>query len=284
MLESSECLNVEATMYLTHHEQGQQSRWALDGRFLPEQLNLSLLLGMPNSVMLQLLHNLPVEEPAESPLIAPIEAEHEVWAAGVTYQRSRDARESESEVGDIYTKIYEAERPEIFFKASGWRVVAPQSAIRVRRDSSWNVPEPELVLVINRHLEIIGYCAGNDVSSRNIEGENPLYLPQAKVYNGSCALGPGIILSEPNKLNDLPIQLKIKRDGQTMFEGETRTSRMKRSFEELAKYLGQELEFPFGGFLMTGTGIVPPDDFSLQTGDEVQITVGQLILSNSVES
>lgn len=275
---------LEAIMYLTHHESGQQSRWALDGRYLPEQLNLSLLLGLPNTVMLQLLQNLPVEQPANNPLIAPIEAEHEVWAAGVTYQRSRDAREAESEVSDVYSKVYEAERPEIFFKSSGWRVAAPENPIRVRRDSSWNVPEPELVLVINRHLEIVGYCAGNDVSSRKIEGENPLYLPQAKIYNGSCALGPGIVLADPAEFSDLPIQLKISRQGQIVFEGETRTSRMKRRLDELAACLGQELEFPFGGFLMTGTGIVPPDDFNLQTGDIVQIKVDELVLNNPVES
>ena len=159
--------------------------------------------------------------------------------------------------------MYEAERPELFYKAAGWRVVGPGDAIRVRADSRWNVPEPELTLVINRRGEIVGYSAGNDVSSRDIEGENPLYLPQAKVYNGSCALGPGIHLAGPDELTDVPIGLKIARGGQTVFEGETRTSRMKRNFEDLAAYLYRELDFPRGAFLMTGTGIVPQESFSL---------------------
>jgi 2-dehydro-3-deoxy-D-arabinonate dehydratase len=179
--------------------------------------------------------------------------------------------------------VYEAERPELFFKAAGWRVVGPGDAIRVRADSRWNVPEPELTLVINRHGEIVGYCAGNDVSSRDIEGENPLYLPQAKVYNGSCALGPGIALAGPNELRDLGIGLKIARGGQTVFEGETRTSRMKRSFEDLAAYLYRELEFPRGAFLMTGTGIVPHESFSLTSGDRVRVEVGELVLENETQ-
>ena len=227
---------------------------------------------------------LATDESAAGALLPPIEPSQEVWASGVTYLRSRDARKAESATGDIYQKVYEAERPELFFKAAGWRVVGPGDAIRVRADSRWNVPEPELTLVINRHGEIVGYCAGNDVSSRDIEGENPLYLPQAKVYNGSCALGPGIELADSNSLRDLPIGLKIARGGQTVFEGETRTSRMKRSFEDLAVYLYRELEFPRGAFLMTGTGIVPHESFSLAPGDRVRVEVGDLVLENETRA
>jgi 2-dehydro-3-deoxy-D-arabinonate dehydratase len=154
----------------------------------------------------------------------------------------------------------------------------------VRADSRWNVPEPELTLVINRRGAIVGYCAGNDVSSRDIEGENPLYLPQAKVYNGSCALGPGIALADVDTLRDLAIGLKIARGGQPVFEGETRTSRMKRSFEDLAAYLYRELEFPRGAFLMTGSGIVPHETFSLTAGDRVRVEVGGLALENETRS
>ena len=196
-------------------------------------------------------------------MLPPIEAEHEVWAAGVTYLRSREARESESSVKDVYSRVYEAARPELFFKAAGWRVAGHRMPIRIRDDSRWNVPEPELTLVINAHGEIVGFCAGNDVSSRDIEGENPLYLPQAKVYNGSCALGPGIVLAEADDLRDLAIRLEVIRAGRSIFTGDTRTAQMKRPFEELVAYLCQELDFPRGVFLMTGTGIVPPQDFSL---------------------
>jgi 2-dehydro-3-deoxy-D-arabinonate dehydratase len=154
--------------------------------------------------------------------------------------------------------------------------------IRIRADSRWNVPEPELVLVINRHREIVGYCAGNDVSSRDIEGENPLYLPQAKVYDGSCALGHGILLCEPEVIKDLPIRLEIKRANETIFEGETTTATMKRTLSELVEYLTCELDFPHGVFLMTGTCLVPGDDFTLQPDDVVTIQVGGLKIENRV--
>jgi 2-dehydro-3-deoxy-D-arabinonate dehydratase len=192
------------------------------------------------------------------------------------------AREHESATGDIYERVYDAERPEIFPKATGWRVAGPDEGIRVREDSSWNVPEPELVIVVNQDMEIIGYTAGNDVSSRSIEGENPLYLPQAKVFDGSCALGPGIVLTESQAVNDVPINLEISRNGEQVFRGESGTGQMKRTPQELAEYLGREMSFPYGGFLMTGTGIVPEDDFTLQPGDSVTITVGELTLTNSV--
>jgi 2-dehydro-3-deoxy-D-arabinonate dehydratase len=267
-------------MLLTRHQTPSGSRWAADGRFLPQAFTLDLALEFDDTRIADAIRALATEEPAAGALLPPIEPAQEVWASGVTYLRSRDARKAESATGDIYQKVYEAERPELFFKASGWRVVGPGDAIRVRADSRWNVPEPELTLVINRHGQIVGYCAGNDVSSRDIEGENPLYLPQAKVYNGSCALGPGIALSGSDELRDLSIGLRIARDGQTVFEGETRTSRMKRNFEDLAAYLCRELEFPRGAFLMTGTGIVPHETFSLAPGDRVRVEVGDLVLEN----
>jgi len=157
-----------------------------------------------------------------------------------------------------------------------------QMPIRIRQDSHWNVPEPELTLVINSSKEIVGFCVGNDVSSRDIEGANPLYLPQAKIYNGSCALGPGIFLAEVDQLVDLAIQMDIARAGEIVYQGETRSSQMKRSLSELVHYLTQEMDFPYGAFLMTGTGLVPLDEFSLQPGDKVRITIGSLQLENTV--
>jgi 2-dehydro-3-deoxy-D-arabinonate dehydratase len=221
-------------------------------------------------------------EAVEGPALAPIDPAQEVWAAGVTYLRSRAAREQESQTADVYTRVYNAERPEVFFKAAGWRVVGPDAPIRVREDSGWNVPEPEMTLVINRYGDIVGFCAGNDVSSRDIEGENPLYLPQAKVYDGSCALGPGIELATADALRDLPVHLTITRDGIQAFTGDTRTSQMARTLEELVAYLTAELTFPGGFFLMTGTGIIPPESFSLQPGDLVRVSVGARTLENPV--
>ncbi len=213
-------------------------------------------------------------------ILPPLEPTQEVWASGVTYLRSRVEREAESTVADVYAKVYEAERPEIFFKALGWRVAGHGEKIRIRKDSDWNVPEPELTLVINKFGEIVGYTAGNDVSSRSIEGENPLYLPQAKCYDGSCALGPGIVLvDEPGETG---IHLSIERDGGEVFSGDAHTAQMKRRFTELAEYLTKEMTFPDGVFLMTGTGIVPGDGFTLLAGDVVRITVGELTLENEV--
>ena len=214
-------------------------------------------------------------------LLPPIDGQ-EVWAAGVTYLRSREARRAESSMADVYDQVYDAVRPELFFKAIGWRVIGHTMPVRIRRDSHWNVPEPELVIVANRHQEIVGYCAGNDLSSRDLEGENPLYLPQAKIYNGSCALGPGILLTGVDEMIDLPIRLEVLRQSALLFQGETRVAHMKRRLPELVDYLGRELDFPHGVFLMTGTGIVPGDDFSLQPGDVVRVTVGSLSLENLV--
>jgi 2-dehydro-3-deoxy-D-arabinonate dehydratase len=269
--------------YLTRHQSADGPRWALDGRVLPLDFDLRSLLQLPAAAIPDFLRANAGSEAAAGRLLAPIEAATEVWAAGVTYLRSREARESESTVRDLYSKVYDAERPELFFKASGWRVAGHQMAIRIRRDSRWNVPEPELTLVINSGGEIVGFCAGNDVSSRDIEGENPLYLPQAKIYNGSSALGPGIALDDVDRLRNLSIELTVLRAGRPIFTGETNTSRLKRPLQELVAYLRKELDFPQGVFLMTGTGIVPPDDFSLKWGDRVRITIGELTLENDVE-
>jgi len=198
-------------MLLTKHKTTDGTRWAVDDSFLPPSLNLSALLEMPRAAMLNVLTSLSKAESVIGEEDAPIDPHQEVWAAGVTYLRSRDARRVESTVADIYDKVYEAARPELFFKSLGWRAAGNGMTIRIRKDSQWNVPEPELVLVINRYNEIVGYCAGNNVSSRDIEGENPLYLPQAKTYNGACALGHGILICEPDAIRDIPIQLEIQR-------------------------------------------------------------------------
>jgi len=269
-------------MLLTRHQTPSGPRWAADGRFLPRAFTLDLALEFDKSRLADAIRALLVDEPAAGVLLPPVEPTQEVWASGVTYLRSRDARKAESTTGDIYQKVYEAERPELFFKAAGWRVVGPGDAIRVRADSRWNVPEPELTLVVNAHREVIGYTAGNDVSSRDIEGENPLYLPQAKVYDGSCALGPGIVVAGVDEMRDLSIGVTVLRDGVEAFTGETRTSQMKRSFEDLVEHLGRELDLRHGAFLMTGTGIVPPPEFSLAGGDVVRITIGRLTLENPV--
>jgi len=207
-------------------------------------------------------------------LLAPLD-EQEVWGAGVTYERSKHAREQESEQGgSFYDQVYRAHRPELFFKATPSRVVGPGQPIRVRRDSAWCVPEPELALVLNPSLDLIGFTIGNDVSARDIEGENPLYLPQAKVYASSCALGPSIALTKamPPR-STIGIRLEINRDGATIYKGETSIARMARRFEELIDWLGRDNCFPSGVILLTGTGIVPPDDFSLKPADIVRISI-----------
>ena len=269
-------------MYLSRHRAASGPRWALDGRYLPADFALDQLLEEPASDVAGTLEGLDAGGAAEDPLLPPVEPHQEVWASGVTYLQSREARELESADADAYARVYDAERPELFFKASGWRVVGTGGAVRVRRDSRWNVPEPELVLVLNGRMEVVGYTAGNDVSSRDIEGENPLYLPQAKVYDGSCSLGPGIVLAGADGVRDLPIRLRILRGGSPVFEDEVSTSRMKRAPEELAEYLGRELSLPHGAFLMTGTGIVPGEDFTLEAGDRVGVSVGDLTLENDV--
>lgn len=200
--------------------------------------------------------------------------DQEVWAAGVTYERSREAREEESAGSGIYERVYSAERPEIFLKATPSRTVGPGEPVLIRQDSRWNVPEPELGLVINPALELVGFTIGNDMSSRDIEGANPLYLPQAKVYANCCALGPVIALRDslPEPTN-VTITLTITRGGTTLFSGETSTQRIIRSFDDLIEYLGRDNLFPDGVVLLTGTGIVPPDEITLEAGDEALIRI-----------
>jgi 2-dehydro-3-deoxy-D-arabinonate dehydratase len=210
-------------------------------------------------------------------LIAPVMAGQEVWAAGVTYESSKLARMSESEGGgDFYAKVYTAERPELFFKATPNRVVGPIDAVRIRADSAWNVPEPELAALIAANGQILGYTIGNDMSSRDIEGENPLYLPQAKVYRASCALGPWIVAAEQVDPQNLALRMTITRSGDMAFTGETSTTRMRRTVAEIAPWLLRENDFPHGVLLLTGTGIVPPDDFTLQPGDQIAIEIEHL--------
>jgi 2-dehydro-3-deoxy-D-arabinonate dehydratase len=216
-------------------------------------------------------------------LVAPIDRQ-EVWAAGVTYLRSRDARMAESTQRDVYDRVYDAERPELFLKATPNRVVGPGEPVAIRGDSTWDVPEPELALVLNRHGETVGYTIGNDMSSRSIEGENPLYLPQAKMYQACAALGPSIALAwEIDNPLALSIVLTIRRGGEEHFRGETATSQIHRPLESLVAFLHRHNEFPHGVVLMTGTGIVPPEEFTLEDGDEVEIAIDQLgVLRNPV--
>lgn len=209
-------------------------------------------------------------------IVLPPIGNQEVWAAGVTYYRSRDARMEESKSaggGDFYDRVYHAARPELFFKATAHRVVGPGGKVAIRRDASWSVPEPELVLFINPRGKITGYTVGNDMSSRDIEGENPLYLPQAKVYDRSCALGPCLLISDEPLAVSTEIKLEIVRGGQSVFSGSTTLKEMKRKPEELVEYLYGSSSFPHGCFLLTGTGIVPPDSFTLHQGDEIRITI-----------
>ncbi len=217
-------------------------------------------------------------------ILSPLDRQ-EVWAAGVTYWRSREARMEESDAAaNLYDRVYEAERPEIFFKATARRVVGPGQAIGVRGDSNWTVPEPELALLLGPNLELLGFTICNDVSARDIEGANPLYLPQAKIYDGSCAVGPVVwLMPEVPARPELRLQCTISRQGVEVFHGGATTAQLKRSLPELVAYLGRYNSFPDGVLLSTGTCIVPPDDFSLQTGDLVEIDIeGIGRLSNPV--
>jgi 2-dehydro-3-deoxy-D-arabinonate dehydratase len=219
--------------------------------------------------------------PPDAGVVAPVEGQ-EVWAAGVTYLRSRDARREETVDPTPYDLVYEAERPELFFKAPGWRCVGPGEAIGIRRDSAWNVPEPEIALVLDSDLRVVGATIANDVSSRSIEGENPLYLPQAKIYDAACALGPCIV-----PIAELPdvleIRMQVERDGEVVVLDRTTTAQMRRRFDELADWLGRALTLPVGAIVLTGTGIVPEPLFTLQPGDVVRIEVEGLgTLANTV--
>jgi 2-dehydro-3-deoxy-D-arabinonate dehydratase len=247
----------------------------------------NLLQASVTTPMEALLHDVPLANmstyafadldctPAEGiPHLLPPVDRQEVWAAGVTYAWSREARVREAQTKDVYVRVYEAERPELFFKCLGEKAVGPNDWIGLRGDSRWNVPEPELTLVLNPATQIVGYTIGNDVSSRDIEGENPLYLPQAKIYRHSCALGPAITLTS-NSLDarTLAVRLTIQRGSAIVFQGETSTAKMHRRTSVLIGYLGRYSDFPHGALLMTGTGIVPGDDFTLQDGDHVAIEI-----------
>jgi 2-dehydro-3-deoxy-D-arabinonate dehydratase len=240
--------------------------------------SLTAALQMPASDLRAALRAAEDVQGADMPLAAvslraPIDRQ-EVWAAGVTYLRSRDARMEESSQRDVYDRVYEADRPELFLKATPNRVSGPGEAIAIRGDSGWDVPEPELVILLNAHGELVGYTIGNDVSSRSIEGENPLYLPQAKVYARCAALGPAVVtVDELPDVSNLEIQLTIRRGGAELFQDRTSTSQLHRSLSDLTDYLLRANDFPAGVYLMTGTGIVPPSEFTLQDGDEVTIRI-----------
>ena len=228
--------------------------------------------------------NLPRRSLSEIRLCAPVE-QQEVWAAGVTYLRSKTARMEESEFSaTAYDRVYEAERPELFFKSMPEKVIAPGEAVGIRRDSKWSVPEPELALIINSRGKVIGYTVGNDMSSRDIEGENLLYLPQAKIYQGSCALGPWIRLGPTeNEARRWTLSLKIMRKGACAFQGTTSVGKIKRGFDEMVSFLFRSQQFPDGAVLLTGTGLVPPDNFTLQPEDAIEMEIeGIGALRNSV--
>ena len=218
-------------------------------------------------------------------LLAPI-SNQEVWAAGVTYLRSKVARMEESKEaggGSFYDKVYEAPRPELFFKATPHRVVGPGQKVRIRHDSHWNVPEPELALLVSPERLILGFTIGNDMSSRDIEGENPLYLPQAKVYDGCCALGPCLLLASQPLPRETDIAMEVLRGGEIVFSGKTTLAQMKRGLQELVDWLFRDNSFPNGVYLLTGTGVIPPDEFTLYPGDDIRIGVASIgILHNSV--
>ena len=225
----------------------------------------------------------PAKTPGPEHQRTPLIGRQEVWAAGVTYLRSKSARVAESRDaggGTFYDRVYEADRPELFFKATPHRVAAPGTGVRIRSDSRWNVPEPELTLAINSRGKIFGYTIGNDMSSRDIEGENPLYLPQAKVYDRCAALGPCLVITNELPAPTTVIAIEILRDRAAVFSGETTLASLKRPLSSLAEWLFRDNSFPHGCYLMTGTGVVPPDSFTLRTGDEIRITlaaVGTLV-------
>jgi 2-dehydro-3-deoxy-D-arabinonate dehydratase len=209
---------------------------------------------------------------ARASVLAPVDTQ-EVWASGVTYVRSRAARMSESVAADVYSRVYDAPRPELFLKAPAWRVPAPGSPLRIRRDSKWDVPEPELALVVTAGGEIAGYLVGDDMSSREIEGDNPLYLPQAKIYDDSLGLSDTIVLARDSAWEHTEIRIAITRGETVVYAGAISTAEMHRSFDELVGYLFRELSHPSGVVLLTGTGLVPPDEITLESGDEVTIEI-----------
>lgn len=271
-------LQIGDTYYRINHHLDPNSdsslrsmRHILNYRGLIERASLSDTLLKTKAEVLQI---------TENNLLVPASSQ-ELWAAGVTYKRSEEAREAESHNSTIYTRVYDAPRPELFYKGVGRDAAGPNQEVGIRFDAKWSVPEPELVVVLNAEMQVIGFTIGNDMSSRDIEGENPLYLPQAKVYERSCALGPRIWL-QPGRTTwpDVSIHMTINRGGQAVFTGETSTANIHRPLAELIDYLGRCKKFNDGVYLFTGTGIVPPDSFTLQEGDEVRIRIdpiGELV-------
>jgi 2-dehydro-3-deoxy-D-arabinonate dehydratase len=261
--------------------------FTLDMTRRPGVASLADLLHSPNptAVARELIDlSLTLEHLGDQTFLAPVDRQ-EVWAAGVTYKRSKIAREEESRgAAQFYDKVYSADRPELFLKATPERVVGPGQRVRVRADSKWSVPEPELALVVSPALKIVGYTVGNDMSARDIEGENPLYLPQAKIYRHSCAVGPLVTpVADMPPLPGVEIRLVIRRGADVAFEGSTTLVQMARTLESLVEWLGRENEFPNGAILLTGTGVVPPDEFSLAAGDQVAITISGIgTLANPV--
>jgi 2-dehydro-3-deoxy-D-arabinonate dehydratase len=253
-----------------------------DGKFYPVNTAWDELVN--DDTILQKLNTLvsntsAVDNSSINELLAPIGSQQELWACGVTYLRSKIGRQEESKASggaDFYAKVYEAERPECFFKSNPHRVVGTNSFVRIRKDSTWDVPEPELTLVVTSSGKIIGYTCGNDMSSRSIEGENPLYLPQAKTYDECAALGPCVYLTDKPLENTTTISLEINRDNKKVFEGLIAISQIKRTFEELVSFVYRECSFPHGCLIMTGTGIVPGSDFTLKSGDVIKISIDNI--------
>lgn len=260
-------------------------------QFYPVDEDLDALLAsdsLYDGLLLRIATAAPIQNAAEllsKHVLAPIGSQ-EIWASGVTYYSSREARMEESKDaggGDFYDRVYFAERPELFFKSAPYRAVGHLQHVRIRKDSNWNVPEPELTLVVNPKGQIIGYTIGNDMSSRDIEGENPLYLPQAKSYDAAAAIGPCIWLTKEPIPLETEVRIKIERKSSVVFQGMTRLDQMKRKLPDLVSYLYREMSFPKGCLLMTGTGIVPPDNFTLHQGDVIHITIEPIgTLTNTV--
>jgi 2-dehydro-3-deoxy-D-arabinonate dehydratase len=249
----------------------------LVGQFAPPLRSVADLLRLSSRELRAAVEAASATQATPARLLAPVDGQTEVWAAGVTYKRSEEARVEESATPDIYSRVYRAERPELFFKAMPRRVAGPEEPVVVRADSTWDVPEPELAIVVNAHAEIVGYTIGNDVSSRSIEGDNPLYLPQAKVYEGSCALGPGIVpawqVTDPYALG---IHMRIARSGALHWQGATSMREFARRLDDLVSYLFREDTFPEGVILSTGTALVPETPFTLEAGDVVEIDIDGL--------
>jgi 2-dehydro-3-deoxy-D-arabinonate dehydratase len=270
---------------LHHLRDGAGSRWAVcgDGGWTGPGVTLADLLAMPLArARAALGAGRPAPPPGDGDALPPVDRQ-EVWAAGVTYQRSREGRKEESGHGPLYDHVYDSERPEIFFKANPWRVVGSGDSVGIRADSGWNVPEAELGLVINAAGELFGYTLGNDMSSRSIEGDNPLYLPQAKIYDRSCALGPAIVPAWEAGPGPFEIEVRVLRDGREAYAGTTSTSAMVRRFDDLVDWLFRALAFPSGVVLLTGTGLVPGGDFTARPGDDIVISSPSLgTLANPV--